>query len=190
MVKLEWQCGWEEWQSPILDAFADSEEEVCCGNIVRLRKRTANNSKKRKRGTVERNEWEILSSPKLASVVETVPKQLVSEDKNENTEPSQLATIIPDPTPISEETQVNHPPSEETKESTVGEETFDSNNVGISKDVALPPTLTNNNRHTLWQRLSNALEKRCKQYSLEGFSPPGFVVDTVPDLKVRMEIRV
>ncbi|GJQ11597.1 hypothetical protein GpartN1_g3388.t1 [Galdieria partita] len=204
MVKLEWQLGWEEWKSPLLEPFLVDSEEETFPTVVKLRKRRVIQNRKRKRQLVE--QVAESSHQEFVSVEEKQPKEFINEGVNESVQPCEqqlfvekelkgdrttgLEPMAVEPS-IPEEGEENKSFSENTTENVVGEGTVGLDSLTVSKEATtLPPLSTNTHRHTLWQRLRNTLEKRSKQYSLKGFSPPGFVVDSLPDLKVSLSIEL
>eukprot|EP00871_Galdieria_phlegrea_P000652 jgi/Galph1/1588/GphlegSOOS_G269.1 len=56
--------------------------------------------------------------------------------------------------------------------------------------MKLSSPLLNPIKNTLWQRLVSANEKREKQLAKKGFSPAGFVIDSVHDLKTSLSIEL
>ncbi|GJD08862.1 hypothetical protein Gasu2_31430 [Galdieria sulphuraria] len=201
-VKLEWQLGWEEWKSPLLEPFLGDSEKDSFPTVVKLRKRRCNNNRKRKRQLTERvespslNQDSVLVKEKLAKLFEDEEaKESVASFQQHivDNEPKDCMTTEPmvvQPS-HSEERQANKSLSNDTTENRVDEETLGSNSLTASNQVATLPSLsTGSHRHTLWQRLYSTLEKRCKQFAIEGFSPAGFVVDALPDLKVSLSIEL
>jgi len=181
MVKLEWQVAWERWERPLLEPFVDSSEEESVPTVVKVRKSTI--SRKRKRKLVESQEATNESSGlhDVVSVEEKAPKVFVQEEEEmESKQPSE--PNMSGKSPALEERQDNVKSlSSETTENNVEEANSNANN---TKDGTVASHVASNSRPTLWQRLCNTLDKRRKQFSREGFSPPGFVVDALPDLKV------
>eukprot|EP00871_Galdieria_phlegrea_P003625 jgi/Galph1/4263/GphlegSOOS_G2923.1 len=57
-------------------------------------------------------------------------------------------------------------------------------------NMKLSSPLLNPIKNTLWQRLVSANEKREKQLAKKGFSPAGFVIDSVHDLKTSLSIEL
>lgn len=196
MVKLEWQVGLEEWQPPSLKPFVVESEDETFPTVIKLRKRRGVNNRKRKRHFLEKVEGEPLQE--LVSVGQTVSECNLKREESEvlqtcqetlcDEEESEVATTAVEATTtaqlsLTEEAQENISVAKEATEHVAMEESQEPTSVTRDPSSQLPYTSVN--RHTLWQRLWTAWEKRNKQFSLSRFVPPGFVTDSLPDLKVR-----